>query len=189
MTGGGFIAHANRNGRGAGWWKNSGIGIGLIHHGDWRCLRTSAVGFVLGMYHWSRREVTKSLWRNYLYLWLDQVPCLQSLAVPTLPSNVLRDSLAPRSFPLASETSTNEAAGCDNKTAVLSLLVTEIGKGNVERTTIMKERNAQSETMLNIATVRHAVRTEMKLSKLLLMHKKSWSDVYQELKTLQGIEG
>ena len=78
---------------------------------------------------------------------------------------------------------------CENKTAVLSLLVAEIGKGNVERTTIMKERNAQSETMLNIATVRHAVRTEMKLSKLLLMHKKSWSDVYQELKTLQGIEG
>ena len=66
MTGEGFIAHANRNGRGGGWWKNSGIGVGLIHHGDWRCLRTSAVGFVLGMYHWSGREVTKSLWRNYM---------------------------------------------------------------------------------------------------------------------------
>ena len=46
---------------------------------------------------------------------------------------------------------------------MLSLLVAEIGKGNVERTTIMKERNAQSENMLNIATVRHAVRTEMDL--------------------------
>ena len=67
MTGGGFIAHANRNSRGGGWWKNSGIGVGLIHHGDWRCLRTSAVGFVLGMYHWSGREVTKSLWQNYLH--------------------------------------------------------------------------------------------------------------------------
>ena len=125
----------------------------------------------------------------YYHLWLDQVPCLQNLAVPTLPSNVMRDSLAPRSFPLASETSTNEIAGSANKTAVLSLLVAEIGKGNVERTTIMKERNAQSEKMLNIAAVRHAVRTEMDLSKLLLMHKKSLSDACQELKTLQGTEG
>jgi hypothetical protein len=80
----------------------------------------------------------------YYHLWFDQVPCLQSLAVPTLPPNVMRDSLAPSRFPWASETSTNETAGCANKTAVLSLLVAEIGKGNVERTTIMKERNAQS---------------------------------------------
>ena len=57
-------------------------------------------------------------------------------------------------------------AGCENKTAVLSLLVAEIGKGNVERTTIMKERNAQSEKMLNIATVRQAVRTEIDLSQV-----------------------
>ena len=65
MTGGGLIAHANRNGRGGGWWKNNSIGIGLIHHGDWRCLCTSAVGFVLGIYHWSGREATKSFWQNY----------------------------------------------------------------------------------------------------------------------------
>ena len=125
----------------------------------------------------------------YYHLWLDQFPCCQNLAVPTLPSNVMRDSLAPKSFPLASETSTNEIAGCANKTAVLSVLVAEIGKGNVERTTIMKERNAQSEKMLNIATVRHDVRTEMDLSKLLIMHKKSLSEACQELKTLQGTEG
>ena len=62
MTGGRLIAHANRNGRGRGWWKNSGISDGLIHHGDWLCLRTSTVGFVLGMNHWSGREVTKLLW-------------------------------------------------------------------------------------------------------------------------------
>ena len=66
MTGGGFIAHANWNGRGRGWWKNSSIGVELIHHGDWRCLHTSAVGFVLGMYHWSGREVTKLLWWYYI---------------------------------------------------------------------------------------------------------------------------
>ena len=125
----------------------------------------------------------------YYHLWLYQVPCLQNLAVPTLPPNVMRDSLAPIRFPLASATSTNEIAGCANKTAVLSLLVAEIGKGNVERTTIMKERNAQSETMLIIATVKHAVRTEMDLSKSLHMHKKSLSDACQELKTLQGTEG
>ena len=78
----------------------------------------------------------------------------------------MRDSLALIRFPLASATSTNEISGCANKTAVLSLLVAEIGKGNVERTTIMKERNAQSEKMLNIATVRQAVRTEMDLSQV-----------------------
>ena len=44
-----------------------------------------------------------------------------------------RGSLVPGSFPLASETYTNEKAGCENKTAVLSLLVAEIGKGNVEK--------------------------------------------------------
>ena len=101
----------------------------------------------------------------------------------------MRDSLAPRSFPLANETSANEIAGSANKTAVLSLLVAEIGKGNFERTTNMKERNTQTEKMLTIAAVRHAVRTEMDLSKLLLMHKKSLSDAHQELKTLQGTEG
>ena len=42
----------------------------------------------------------------YNHLWLDQVPCLQNYAVPTLPADVMRDSLTPRSFPLASETST-----------------------------------------------------------------------------------
>ena len=50
------------------------------------------------------------------------------------------------------------------------------------RTSIMKDRNAQSEKMLNIAAVRHAVRTEMDLSKLLLMHRKNLSDAWQELK-------
>ena len=72
---------------------------------------------------------------------------------------------------------------------MLSLLVAEIGKGNVERTTIMKERNALGDKMLNIATVRHAARNEMDLSKFLLLHKKSLSDAHQELKTLQGTEG
>ena len=72
---------------------------------------------------------------------------------------------------------------------MVSLLVADIQKGNVERTTILKERNAQSEKMLNIATVRHDVRTEMDLSKLLIMHKKSLSEACQELKTLQGTEG
>ena len=85
---------------------------------------------------------------------------------------------------MACETSANEIAGCTNKTAVLPLLVAEIGKGNVGRIKNMQERSAQSEKMLNIATVRHAVRTVMDLSKLFLMHKKSLSDTCQELKTL-----
>ena len=71
MTGGGFNAHANRNGRGGGWWKNSGIGIGLIHHGDLRCLCTSTVSFVLGMYYRSGRGVTKLLGQNFkLFLYI-----------------------------------------------------------------------------------------------------------------------
>ena len=64
MTGGRLIAHANRSGRGGGWWKNSGIDVGLIHHGDWRCLRTGAVGFVLAKYYGSCVGVTKLLGRN-----------------------------------------------------------------------------------------------------------------------------
>ena len=48
MTEGGFIVHTNKNSRGRGCWKKESIVVGLIHHGDWRCLRVSAVGFALG---------------------------------------------------------------------------------------------------------------------------------------------
>jgi hypothetical protein len=43
-------------------------------------------------------------YRLYYHLWFNQVPYLHSLAVPTLPSNVMRDSLAPWRFLLGSET-------------------------------------------------------------------------------------
>ena len=43
--------------------------------------------------------------------------------------------------------------------------------------------------MLNIAKERHAVRTAMDLSKLLLMHKQCLSDARQELKNLKRAEG
>ena len=65
VTEGGVIGHARRNSRGRGWWKNGGISIGLIHHGDWRCLRTGAVGFVLEKYYGSCMGVTKLLGQNY----------------------------------------------------------------------------------------------------------------------------
>ena len=40
------IMHARRNGRGRGWWTGESFGSGQNYHGDRRCLRTSAVGFV-----------------------------------------------------------------------------------------------------------------------------------------------
>ena len=99
------------------------------------------------------------------------------------------DSLAPQYSPLASDASTNEISGCTNKASVLSSLLAETGKVNVNRTTIMKERNAQNQKMLDIAKEGHAVRTEMDLSKLLLMHNQCLSDACQEFKTLKRTEG
>ena len=65
MTEGGVIEQANRSGRGRGWWKNGGISIGLIHHGDWCCLLTGTVGFVLEKNYSSCMGVTKLLGQNY----------------------------------------------------------------------------------------------------------------------------
>ena len=57
----------------------------------------------------------------------------------------------------------------------------------------MKERNdyngvmiQQNAKMLKMADEKHAVRREMDLSKLLLMHKQSLHDAWQELKRLQA---
>ena len=46
----------------------------------------------------------------------------------------------------------------------------------------MIQQNAE---MLKMADVKHAVRREMDLSKLLLLHKQSFHDAWQELKRLQ----
>ena len=101
----------------------------------------------------------------------------------------MKDSQAPKYSPLARDASTNEMKINTNQGAVLSSLLAGIGKGNVDRTTIMKERNAQNQKILNISKERHAVRTEMDLSKRLLMHKQCLSDACQELKTLKRTEG
>ena len=100
----------------------------------------------------------------------------------------MRDSLAPQYSPLASDASTTEMTGCTNKASVLPSLLAEMGKGNVDRTAIMKERNAQNQEMFNIEKEKHAVRKEMDLSKLLLVHKQCLSDACQELKTLKRTE-
>ena len=47
VTEGRVIEHVSRISSGRGWWKSGSISIGLIHHGDWCCLRMGAVGFVL----------------------------------------------------------------------------------------------------------------------------------------------
>ena len=48
---GGFIEHAIGNSRGKGKRKRGNIGMRQMHHGDWRCIRTDAVGFVLKKYY------------------------------------------------------------------------------------------------------------------------------------------
>ena len=131
----------------------------------------------------------------YYHLWLLQVPSLQNLAVPTLPDAVMRDSLSPSIYSssesAASNLSKKRGAGGNNK-AVMSVLE-EIGRNNRERTRYMKERNDYNEVMiqqnakmLKMADEKHAVRREMDLSKLLLMHKQSLHDAQQELRRLQA---
>ena len=61
VTEGRVFEHARRIGRGRGWWRNGSIGVGMIHHGDWRCLCMGSVGFVLDKYHGSCMRVTKLL--------------------------------------------------------------------------------------------------------------------------------
>ena len=69
----------------------------------------------------------------------------------------------------------------------------DIGRGNIETPKYMKVRNEhtgimiqQNAKMLNIADEKHAMRKEMNLSKLLVMHKQSLHDAQQELKGLQA---
>ena len=47
-----FIEHASGKGRGKGKGKRGNIEMRWIQHGDWRCIRTGAVGFVLEKYYW-----------------------------------------------------------------------------------------------------------------------------------------
>ena len=46
-----FIEHASGNSRGKGTQKKGRIGMRLMHHSDWRCIRTGTVGFVLKKYY------------------------------------------------------------------------------------------------------------------------------------------
>ena len=107
----------------------------------------------------------------------------------------MRDSLSPStsssSESLARNMTKKRGAGGNNK-AVMSVLE-EIGRNNGERTRYMKERNDYNEVMiqqnakmLKMADEKHAVRREMDLSKLLLMHKQSLHNSWQELKRLQA---
>ena len=86
--------------------------------------------------------------------------------------------------------SKKRGAGGSNK-AVMSVLE-EMGRGNGERTRYMKERYdyigvmiQQNAKMLKMADEKHAVRREMDLLKLLLMHKQSLHDAWRDLKRLQ----
>ena len=89
--------------------------------------------------------VGNQLYLLYYHLWLQQIPCLQNLAVPTLPYSVMRDSL---SFPtmsldesaISAELRPRKFRGVKlgTKEVVMSLAA-EAGKGNGEQINIMKE--------------------------------------------------
>ena len=82
----------------------------------------------------------------------------------------------------------------ENNITVMSALE-ENRRGNGERIKCMKERNdligimiQQDANMLNIADEKHAMRKEVNLSKLLVMHMQSLHDAQQELKKLQALK-
>ena len=52
----------------------------------------------------------------------------------------------------------------------------KLGRGNTEKLTLMKERNQQNESIVSMASEKHAIRKEIDLSKLLSMHRQSLSD-------------
>ena len=65
-------------------------------------------------------------------------------------------------------------------------LVAELGKGNAEKLTMMKERNEQNGWIVTIVSEKHALRKEIDLSKLVTMHQQSLSDARKELKYLKA---
>ena len=65
-------------------------------------------------------------------------------------------------------------------------LVAELGRGNAEKLTMMKERNEQNGRIVIIVNEKHAVRKEIDLSKLVTMHRQSYSDARKELKYLKA---
>ena len=119
---------------------------------------------------------------------------LQTHSIPTLPDAVMQDSLSTSlTGSAANQKSKEKQTGGSNK-AVMSALE-EIRRGNGERIKCMKERNdlngimiQQNAKMLNIADEKHAMRKEVDLSKLLVMHKQSLHDAWQELKKLQALQ-
>ena len=49
-------------------------------------------------------------------------------------------------------------------------LVAELGRGNAEKLTMMKERNEQNGRIVSIASEKHAIGKEIDLSKLMNIH-------------------
>ena len=82
----------------------------------------------------------------YYHLWLQQIRCLQNLAVPTLTYSVMRNSLSLPTMPsdesaISSELSPIKSRGVKSGTKeVIIPLSAEIGKGNGEWINIMKEK-------------------------------------------------
>ena len=124
----------------------------------------------------------------YYHLWLIQTPCLQNFAVPTLPASVMRDSLlpCPQWSPLSSGMSVGDDGPTKTAATRTTSLIAELGRGNTEKLTLMKERNEQNERIVSMASEKHAIRKEIDLSKLVSMHRQSLSDARQELKALKA---
>ena len=65
-------------------------------------------------------------------------------------------------------------------------MIAELGRGNTEKLTLMKERSEQNERIVSMVSEKHAIRKEIDLSKLVSMHRQSLSDARQELKGLEA---
>jgi hypothetical protein len=126
----------------------------------------------------------------YYHLWLLQTPCIKNFAVPTLPAYVMRDSLLP--CPQWSTLSSGMSVVDDGSTKTAATwttsLIAELGRGNTEKLTLMKERSEQNERIISMASEKHAIRNEIDLSKLVSMHQQSLSGAWLELKVLKALQ-
>ena len=96
----------------------------------------------------------------YYHLWPLQTPCLQNPAVPTLPASVMRDNLlpCPQRFSLSCGMSIVDDELTKTASTCTTSLIAELGRGNTEKLTLMKERNEQNERIVSMAIEKHAIR-------------------------------
>ena len=126
----------------------------------------------------------------YYYLWLQQVPGFHSLAVPTLPASVLRDSGGTGSSsasPLTVDTPVPKQAkrgdGSDHR-AGMSAAMSAIGTASANRVLLLKELNEQHASMALLHKERHNLALERELSGVVQEYGDQlvkWEDILSDL--------